>query len=203
MSGETFVLYRFFDSDDVLLYVGMTRNPARRFGQHGSEKPWWQKVVRIHMEHHKSLHALREAERRAIETERPAHNIHMNNGARPQPTAAMKATPMRRRGIAVGGVYAVGLDSPIARGRLCPVGIVTEADDDGFTMTLYSWLIGSFDLEDVWIPYDSVKTWVRADRMSRREALADGYCKEIAEAGVFRMDPLGEFQTEWERRSAS
>ena len=46
------ILYRFFDHGGVLLYVGVTNNPPRRFAQHSSDKDWWDEVASITVENH-------------------------------------------------------------------------------------------------------------------------------------------------------
>jgi len=47
----TTTLYRFYDVDDALLYIGVAGNPGRRFEQHASHKEWWTDVVRVELEH--------------------------------------------------------------------------------------------------------------------------------------------------------
>lgn len=76
-------LYRFFDADDVLLYVGIAGNPGRRFNEHNKDKDWWSQVARSTMEHHPDRHAALEAERLAIIAERPLHNVVHNTGQPP------------------------------------------------------------------------------------------------------------------------
>jgi hypothetical protein len=73
-----FTLYRFYGADDTLLYVGITINPGRRMEKHRNTQPWWTDVARIEMEQHPDLGTLRAAEREAIETEKPLHNVRMN-----------------------------------------------------------------------------------------------------------------------------
>lgn len=38
-------VYRFYDADGVLLYVGKTPAPVERFHEHRDEKPWWKEVT--------------------------------------------------------------------------------------------------------------------------------------------------------------
>jgi predicted GIY-YIG superfamily endonuclease len=71
-------LYRFYAADDTLLYVGLTVNPGRRLEKHKALQPWWKDVARIDMEQHPDMRTLRDAEREAIETEKPLYNIRMN-----------------------------------------------------------------------------------------------------------------------------
>jgi hypothetical protein len=71
-------LYRFYDSSDVLLYVGISMTPWERFRQHRHDKPWWDDIVTIRKEEYPSRDAVKDAERCAIVAERPLHNIQHN-----------------------------------------------------------------------------------------------------------------------------
>ena len=69
------LLYRFFDAEGVLLYVGITYDVSMRFSTHSVERWWWGQwaystVVRYH-----SRAALEAAERKAIKSEKPLHNV--------------------------------------------------------------------------------------------------------------------------------
>ena len=44
-TGPT-ALYRLFDADDRLLYIGITLDPAQRFREHRRTQPWWPDVAR-------------------------------------------------------------------------------------------------------------------------------------------------------------
>lgn len=68
-------LYRLYAADDRLLYVGITDNLKRRFGQHAADKAWWPEVSRRTVSWHASRDAAEAAEDAAIKAERPAHNI--------------------------------------------------------------------------------------------------------------------------------
>jgi hypothetical protein len=72
--GHT-VLYRFFDTSDVLLYVGISCRLSSRWRAHGREKDWWLEAVRATMEHFDTWDAARVAERRAIKVEAPKYNV--------------------------------------------------------------------------------------------------------------------------------
>lgn len=69
-----FTLYRFWDSDTHLLYVGMTRTFINRIKMHELDKDWWQDVSMITVEHHGDIDSLRTAELKAIATEKPLYN---------------------------------------------------------------------------------------------------------------------------------
>jgi hypothetical protein len=72
--GEPQALYRWYDRDDTLLYVGRSNQPVRRAGEHAQDKQWWRDVARSTVEWHPSLPAVIAAEKHAIETEQPIHN---------------------------------------------------------------------------------------------------------------------------------
>lgn len=75
------VVYRLFNADDRLLYVGVTNKIGYRLTQHSRDKAWWQDVQRITVERHADRHSALLAETEAIRTERPMHNI-ANGGTR-------------------------------------------------------------------------------------------------------------------------
>lgn len=76
------LLYRLFDTDDHLLYIGITCNPPQRWERHRSTKSWWKRVVRKEMTAYPDRSAALTAEAEAIRTERPVHNIHGNPGVK-------------------------------------------------------------------------------------------------------------------------
>ncbi|SES04203.1 GIY-YIG nuclease family protein [Streptomyces qinglanensis] len=68
-------LYRFYDGDDALLYVGITHNVEQRFAAHAVKAPWWHEAARQTVEWYDSRAAALAAELHAIRAERPRHNI--------------------------------------------------------------------------------------------------------------------------------
>lgn len=73
-------LYRFYAADDTLLYVGLTINPGRRFGEHRQTKPWWDQIKHITLEQYDDYPTLVTAERLAIAIQRPRYNVALNDG---------------------------------------------------------------------------------------------------------------------------
>lgn len=67
-------LYRIFDADGALLYVGATMNPSSRLNEHSKLKPWWDEASTITLEHFASYESLIDAETQAIRTENPKYN---------------------------------------------------------------------------------------------------------------------------------
>lgn len=171
-------LYRFYDAAGALLYIGVSLNPGRRFQQHAGEKTWWHEVSRIEIESFPDRAAVLAAEAAAIRGERPRHNVVLNGNA-PAPEVISKS-PL---GLKRGNVYALGLDD-----GTCPVGLVENADADGVTVELYSWMTGFFGAGELWIYNGSIV----------RYRAAESWTDERGR--VFEMDPLGDFQTRWQER---
>lgn len=68
-------LYRFYDRDGRLLYVGITEKAWQRFKSHQRSKEWWTDSERAHLEHFETRKEAMRAELHAIKTERPLFNI--------------------------------------------------------------------------------------------------------------------------------
>ncbi len=86
-SDDTFgwkhLLYRMFDDDGNLLYVGRTGSLSGRFAAHARTQPWWGDVARSVIETLPNFEALCAAEKAAILAEKPRYNTH-HNVARPE-----------------------------------------------------------------------------------------------------------------------
>ena len=91
--SDTHVLYRFYDAEGALLYIGITNNPPARFRQHRGAKSWWDAVANIKLETFDSRRALEVAERGAIKSEKPKYNIAMN---RPSTKSRNRPSPRSR-----------------------------------------------------------------------------------------------------------
>lgn len=74
MSEKMHALYRFYGDTGQLLYVGITADPGKRFGQHRATKNWWEAVRGISLEWYHSREELEDAEKRAIRVEHPLFN---------------------------------------------------------------------------------------------------------------------------------
>jgi predicted GIY-YIG superfamily endonuclease len=68
-------LYRFYDADDALLYVGITVDPEARWADHERLKPWWPDVARETVDWHETRTLALAAELAAIRAERPRYNV--------------------------------------------------------------------------------------------------------------------------------
>jgi len=149
---DTFTLYRFYGADDALLYVGLTRNPGRRFEKHAGDKSWWHAVARIQLEQFGNLADLREAERRAIAAEHPQYNIRMNGASKTSATHG-KSEPLEDVGIhgLVGRYFHTFLDlkpddkyATIMHGRVLEWQgrMLEQISDDLYAVETYSWWDG-------------------------------------------------------------
>ncbi|MFI7890919.1 GntR family transcriptional regulator [Streptomyces sp. CACIS-1.16CA] len=72
---ERTALYRLYDADDVLLYIGISNNPDFRWKAHlYSREPWPKQVTRHVIEWWSTREEAVAAEAAAIKAERPRHN---------------------------------------------------------------------------------------------------------------------------------
>lgn len=71
---EPTALYRLYDADDVLLYLGISFSPEWRWGQHKNDKHWAHLVVRRTVEWYETRTAALAEEDRATAIEKPLYD---------------------------------------------------------------------------------------------------------------------------------
>lgn len=69
------VVYRCYDAEERLLYVGCTHDIAMRLRYHRRDTAWFGEVESVTSESHPNRVAALEAERQAIVTEKPSRNV--------------------------------------------------------------------------------------------------------------------------------
>ncbi len=74
-------LYRHYDYNDVLLYVGIASNPVVRGSSHKHNSDWYAVLSRTEYEWFNTREFALAAERRAIRLESPLHNVTHNHGS--------------------------------------------------------------------------------------------------------------------------
>lgn len=94
-------LYRLWDADDELLYIGISHNPPGRYVQHERDKPWWPAVHRRQESWYDTRQEAEAAERTAIGNELPAYNSTDGNGANTPPRARVGHDKRRQSRTAV------------------------------------------------------------------------------------------------------
>ena len=72
-------LYRHFDKDSTLLYVGVSLSAVHRLSQHKTHSGWFENISRVEIEKHDSRELSIVAETEAIIREKPLHNIMKKN----------------------------------------------------------------------------------------------------------------------------
>jgi hypothetical protein len=74
-------LYRLYDADGELLYIGISYSAIARFAKHKQTQPWIDDVCRIEIESHEvDRWEIEAMEIAAIQAERPRHNVIRNGG---------------------------------------------------------------------------------------------------------------------------
>ncbi len=68
-------LYRHFDKDGTLLYVGVSINALNRLAQHKEASHWFIEITSVKIEQFQSREEVLRAEREAITNENPLHNL--------------------------------------------------------------------------------------------------------------------------------
>jgi predicted GIY-YIG superfamily endonuclease len=67
-------VYRMYDADGGLLWIGTSLNVPSRLAQHRSERGWWPEVARIDIQHFDDLRVAARTEVEAIKLEAPRYN---------------------------------------------------------------------------------------------------------------------------------
>jgi hypothetical protein len=73
-SPDFTTVYRFYDKEGELLYVGISREIGARFDGHRFTQAWWKDVVRAEFEHFLDRVSAAQREKELIQTLRPKHN---------------------------------------------------------------------------------------------------------------------------------
>lgn len=110
---ERTALYRLFDADDELLYVGISKDPKARWEQH-RDKPWWRDVSMRVIEWYDDRPTAERAERKAIETEGPRYNI-VHNYRPAAPTVEAPVEETERGYTTLSDLYPDGIGDERAR----------------------------------------------------------------------------------------
>ena len=70
-------LYRHFDKENKLLYIGISLSTFARLSQHKDHSEWFKQINRVSIEHFENREEAMAAERKAIKSENPMFNIAM------------------------------------------------------------------------------------------------------------------------------
>ncbi|WP_372344689.1 GntR family transcriptional regulator [Streptomyces sp. KL116D] len=100
-SDERTALYRLYDEDDRLLYVGISSEPKKRMKAHAADKPWWPEVATRDFEWFDTRAEAADAEVETIRREQPAYNHTHNTAAVLALLPAVDEEPLRPRPVAV------------------------------------------------------------------------------------------------------
>jgi hypothetical protein len=88
-------LYRYWDAQGRLLYVGISRSAVARLISHAKDD-WHNQITRIDVEMHNDRPTALAAEQRAIIGERPLHNKHHNGTKAAERFARREAAESKR-----------------------------------------------------------------------------------------------------------
>lgn len=114
-----FQLYRHFDADGRLLYIGKSISAVMRLSGHRSASSWYGEISRVEIENFESVADLSAAEVVAIRQEQPIYNIVHNKPPRsemrsvtvwvwPEMHALLKASAAKH-GVTISQIIAEGV----------------------------------------------------------------------------------------------
>jgi len=83
-SIEKHSLYRHFDKNDNLLYVGISVDPLNRLKDHKQQAIWFEQISRVDIEKFDNRKDVIRAEIEAIRNEAPVFNVKYNNPIKPK-----------------------------------------------------------------------------------------------------------------------
>lgn len=110
-------LYRHFDAAGVLLYVGISANPAKRLKEHMAKAAWAHAVATVEIEWFETVGEAKDGERAAVLTEAPLHNTYLPTTVRGGAVADV-ATAIGRANLAKAlSVRATAVSQAIVRGH--------------------------------------------------------------------------------------
>ena len=90
-------LYRHFNAEGDLLYVGISLSAINRLGQHADHSHWFKSIANVKIETFQSRDDALKAEREAIISEAPKHNIVHKKTAAALAAEAMKADLLAKK----------------------------------------------------------------------------------------------------------
>jgi len=73
-------LYRLFDDEDRLLYVGVTEHLEQRVAHHRRRQSWGDRIARVQLDHFTPEDFPFTVEQQVILAERPLHNVSLSEG---------------------------------------------------------------------------------------------------------------------------
>lgn len=128
-------LYRLFNKNDELLYVGISKSAIHRLHQHLEKQPWAEQVAKQTIERFPHRAALEAAEKVAIQNEHPIHNITHNKPKRD----VVVAPDWVAKGVRIGECVALGLFT-----GECPIGMVEAVDERFIRLVLKDQMSGYY-----------------------------------------------------------
>ncbi len=142
-------LYRAFDAQGALLYVGISINALRRIAQHSANAIWFSELAYFEVEWFDTRAEAADAEKAAIQLEAPRFNIvhARDEAARPSlpPMPGIETPPTEPEAAAVKRVGLVGMAFHIFDQPGPPrfQGRIIDAVEPGFVLVEYfGWLTG-------------------------------------------------------------
>jgi predicted GIY-YIG superfamily endonuclease len=162
-------MYRLYNADGTLLYVGISWSALSRITQHKTDKPWWTTVTRVDITTIPGDRAAAEsAERHAIHTEQPLHNVVHNRTRTERPAVIVPNTTPN----SIIGYGILTDDHGGLQGQITAI-----IADQYVAIDTFSWLTGTY-YETRILPLDQITTWHLYSDLDRFQEAAQTKIRE-------------------------
>jgi predicted GIY-YIG superfamily endonuclease len=156
-------LYRFYDAENRLLYVGITLHVPNRWSDHARGKSWWRDVDHSTVEHFATRAEAAAKELTAIRTEGPLYNI--AGATRPLKEIALDTKgPKRSDRLSQAENRPFTIDSLVGTfflgtfDRSIQGCVVAEPSPGVYLVETFSWIMGE-SYEQELVPIEAMAGW--------------------------------------------
>jgi hypothetical protein len=135
-------LYRYYDADGILIYVGITKRGLARNLEHASRREWWPYVSTQEVEHFAAYGEARDRERELIKERRPPFNIQHNPSCQEMRREYLSA--VARSGIPGKTTLRQVYEAHVSAGGTIPLFLVDESGKENkitFRTTAEDWIL--------------------------------------------------------------
>lgn len=161
-------LYRHFNTDGVLLYVGISLNAAARLYQHSQYSHWFSDVSNVTIETFPTREEALTAETKAIHDESPKYNIQQNS--RKEPEEPKESRKLTKRVVSINPLYTISQAAKILNVSNITVKKMIDQKDIGAA------IIGYREYQGRIIPKYIITGWQLIDyieSLEKTDALTD------------------------------
>lgn len=91
------ILYRHYDENGTLLYIGVSTSFFERLSQHKCHSTWFNQIQTMTLERFSTKVEMLKAEKKAIKKEKPVHNVHYSDVEKIIPNPVLKISQVAEK----------------------------------------------------------------------------------------------------------